>query len=55
LTNFVRAKARDLELDQKPRSDGPSRFSFQKLSQKETAARATESVVRAALEAKRGE
>ncbi|ABP00039.1 psbQ, PSII-Q, OEE3, photosystem II polypeptide, oxygen evolving enhancer 3 [Ostreococcus lucimarinus CCE9901] len=39
-------EARDLELDQKPRSDGPSRFSFQKLSQKETAARATESVTR---------
>ena len=51
----MRTKARDLELDQKPRSDGPSRFSFQKLSQKETAARATESVVRSALDAKRGE
>jgi len=33
-------------LDQKPRSDGPSRFSFQKLTAKETAARAKESVVR---------
>jgi len=39
-------EARDLDLDQKPRSDGPSRFSFQKLTAKETAARAKESVAR---------
>lgn len=39
-------EARDLDLDQKPRSDGPSRFSFQKLNTKETLTRATESVAR---------
>jgi len=39
-------EARDLELDQKPRSDGASRFSFQKLSTEQTAARASESVAR---------
>jgi hypothetical protein len=35
-----------LDIDAKPRSEGPSRFSFQKLTTKETAARAKESVVR---------
>jgi len=39
-------EARDLDIDAKPRSEGPSRFSFQKLTTKETAARAKESVTR---------
>ena len=39
-------QARDLDLDNKTRNDGPSRFALQKLSTEQTAARASESVVR---------
>jgi hypothetical protein len=46
ITCYFIPQARDLDIDAKPRSEGPSRFSFQKLSTKETAARAKESVVR---------
>ena len=46
ITCYFIPQARDLDIDAKPRSEGPSRFSFQKLSAKETAARAKESVVR---------
>lgn len=46
ITCYFIPQARDLDIDAKPRSEGPSRFSFQKLSTKETTARAKESVVR---------
>jgi len=39
-------EARDLDLDEKTRNDGPSRFALQKLSTEQTAARASESVSR---------
>jgi photosystem II oxygen-evolving enhancer protein 3 len=39
-------EARDLDLDNKTRNDGPSRFALQKLTTEQTAARASESVDR---------
>lgn len=39
-------EARDLDIDAKPRGDGPTRFAFQKLSTADTKARASESAKR---------
>jgi len=44
--SFARRQARDLDLDNKPRAEGNSRFALQKLNTTETVARAKESVVR---------